>query len=316
MCTEYCGGLTYRDGCRKRGLGKPWIVCKARPVGKDGAPGDGRKCKNYLFVDFGFHRIWGLACPEHAEVSRFEMIAVCEEELRGVWQALGSSDDEEEVEEVMNSYYVSKDSLRSDRAASKTSFEIESDEHSRTMSTGSKAVSKISFASDSASHSRTLSTESSDGGQLHSEGNLHQSDPSGTWPTAGTKPGGRFRYGRRNRRKSLSSLKPMHSIPSIKNLLPIRSTPDINADDNDRRRNETHKQTLDEKSAYARFITRLPPGPFKDQGRANRPRSHTRNKSAQVLGLEDPVVEEISREVAVLNGLGLGVFVDGGFGGR
>lgn len=65
MCIEYSGGLTYRDGCRKKEMEAPLITCKLRPFGRSGKPGDARMCKNYFFVKFGWHRIWTLACPEH-----------------------------------------------------------------------------------------------------------------------------------------------------------------------------------------------------------------------------------------------------------
>ena len=60
MCLCYSGGLTYADGCRKKVLEEPWIFCKLRPIGRDA-----RSCKEFVFVEFGLHRIEALECPEH-----------------------------------------------------------------------------------------------------------------------------------------------------------------------------------------------------------------------------------------------------------
>ncbi len=75
MCTSYSGGLLYSDGCRKKTLSPRCIPCKLRPVTKDGEPGDEKKCRNYLFVDFGFHKILSLPCPEHESLEVDEVVS-------------------------------------------------------------------------------------------------------------------------------------------------------------------------------------------------------------------------------------------------
>lgn len=154
-------------------------------------------------------------------------------------------------------------------------------------------------------HTRNISdtTTSSSQSSLHPQ-NMTRNDWFGTWPSTAKHPESRTRH----RRKSLSSVLPVRSKPSMKSLVPTfsRTSKESQRSDN----SVDHRdQVLDEDTAtprpQARFVTQLPPKPFRDRGKGNRPRAHTRNKSAQVLGLEDPVVEEMGRERAILSGLGI-----------
>ncbi len=162
------------------------------------------------------------------------------------------------------------------------------------------------FLSSSTSHFQDSSTER-DSREEPDRESAASSERSGTWPLAGLKLSGRMKGRMRHKRKSLGSMIPVPAIigvkPNTKTFFPAHFNSTIITEDGNKNRFNKNNNTLDETStsaAYARFITRLPPSPIKDHGRANRPRSHTRNKSAQVLGLKDEIVEGMS-------GRGLGI---------
>ncbi len=162
------------------------------------------------------------------------------------------------------------------------------------------------LSSSSTSHFQDSSTER-DSREEPDRESAASSERSGTWPLAGLKLSGRLKGRMRDRRKSLGSMIPVPAIigvkPNTKTFFPAHFNSTSITEDGNKNKFNKNNTSLDETStsaAYARFITRLPPSPIKDQGRANRPRSHTRNKSAQVLGLKDEIVDGMS-------GRGLGI---------
>lgn len=158
------------------------------------------------------------------------------------------------------------------------------------------------------SHARDTSTTTTSSSQSSSTfQNISINDWFGTWPASGPKApetNSSRRKEKSHRRNSLSSIIPMSSKNSMRNLVPALSRTSKDSPRSDVPE-KTDNEATPRPNVHARFATQLPPNQFKDRGKANRPRLHTRNKSAQVLGVEDPVVEGISRELAILSGLGI-----------